>query len=299
MIYILLSSYNGEKYLSEQIESLLSQTYQNFKIIARDDHSSDRSLEILRSYGIEVVEPTENLGAKKSFSLLAEYAIMHDDCDYIMFCDQDDIWDCDKIEKTLMKIKELEVEYGEVPLLVYTDLEVVDEKLKLIDKSFFSYQRIFAKNINFHTLLMQNVITGCTILFNRKLAEIALPIPHNAIMHDWWLGLVASYFGHIGFLEEATLKYRQHGKNSLGAKGFNMRYMLNSMKKNHCLQQHVWQAKAFLDRYQERLDEESMQMLDFLSNLPQYSFFQKRVKIFKYQLFKHGWIRNIGIFFKI
>ena len=116
-IIILLSTYNGAKYLKNQIDSLASQTYDDFRIIARDDGSSDESLAILKLYDkIEIVDSRQNLGAKGSFAELLEYAVEHTDGEFFMFCDQDDVWKNDKIEKTLAKIQEMQYECGDIPL---------------------------------------------------------------------------------------------------------------------------------------------------------------------------------------
>ena len=142
MIVILLSTYNGEKYIKQQLDSLFSQTYKDFEIIVRDDKSMDNTLEILKSFDIKLVDSTQNLGAKKSFASLLEYAIQNSDAEYFMFCDQDDIWEKDKIEKTLKKMEEMGSEFGNVPLLVHTDLKVVDEKLNILSASMWKYQNI-------------------------------------------------------------------------------------------------------------------------------------------------------------
>lgn len=133
-ILILISTYNGEKYLKEQLDSIFSQSYKDFEIIARDDGSSDETINILKSYNIKILDTDKNLGAKLSFSTLLNDAVTNTDRGYFMFCDQDDIWKSDKIEKTITTMKELEKENTDLPLLVHTDLEVVDEKLNVLNK---------------------------------------------------------------------------------------------------------------------------------------------------------------------
>lgn len=309
-ISILLSTYNGEKYIKEQLDSLFSQTYKDFEIIVRDDISSDKTLEILKSYDVKIIESIENLGAKKSFSTLLEYALHNGDSDYFMFCDQDDIWNDDKIEKTLIKMQNLEKKYGNIPLLVHTDLEVVDEKLKTIHNSMWEYEYILPKCNRLNRLLIQNTITGCTMMINRKLAKKSFDIPKEAIMHDWWIGLVTGYFGRIGYINESTIKYRQHGNNTIGAKGFQiniLRHTLSLMKSlifkditylNH-IQINIVQAKAFLEQFRNELDDETIKMLEDFTALEQKSWSQKRTILLKYKLLKQGFIRNAGLFLKI
>ena len=299
-IIILLSTYNGAKYLKNQIDSLMSQSYDDFCIIARDDGSSDESSQILKSYDkIETIDSYQNLGAKGSFAELLEYAVKHTDGEFFMFCDQDDVWKNDKIKKTLVKMHEMEKQFEDTPLLVHTDLEVVDEKLNIINSSFMDFQKIDAMKNEFHNLLIQNTITGCTIMINRKLAEKCLPIPDGAIMHDWWIGLVASQFGKIGYLNESTIKYRQHKSNTIGAKGFDISFVLKSISKKVSLGGNISQAKAFLEQFKNELEDETIIMLQEFIMLEQNTWWQRRVILLKYKLLKQGFIRNIGLFLKI
>ena len=301
-ISILLSTYNGEKYLKEQLDSLFLQTYNDFNILIRDDGSTDKTKDILKEYKnnypnkMQIIEDDiGNLGSSKSFMKLLEYS---SDCEYIMFCDQDDVWLPEKTELTLKKIIEMEEEFGDIPLLVHTELEVVDEKLNTINSSFMNFQKIDPKKNKFHNLLIQNTITGCTVMINRQLAQMCLPIPDGAIMHDCWIGLVASKFGKIGYLDESMIKYRQHKSNTIGAKGFDVNFVLKSIKKVS-LGGNISQAKAFLKQFRNELDDKTIKMLEEFIALEQKSWSQKRTILLKYKLLKQGFIRNAGLFLKI
>lgn len=301
-LYVLLSTYNGEKYLKEQLDSLLLQSYKDFKIIARDDGSTDGTKEILKSYDIELLSSSENLGVKKSFETLLKYACENSDAKYFMFCDQDDVWNHDKIEQTFKKMQELENIYGKgIPLLVHTDLEVVNEKLETLSSSMWKSEHINPKANTLNKLLIQNTITGCTTMINRTLAMRSLSISSKAIMHDWWIGLIVGAFGKIGFIEESTMKYRQHGKNDTGAKNYNYSFIINKLKKfsDINIDKNIFQAKEFLEEYKEQLDEKSKIMLEDFSTIKEKRYFQKVSIIFKYRLFKYGLIRNIGLLLKI
>jgi len=298
-ISILLSTYNGAKYLKKQLDSLYAKTYSTVEIIARDDGSVDNTIEILKSYDVKLIETKENLGAKRSFAELLSYAVANSDSDYFMFCDQDDVWESDKVEKTLAKMQEMEKQFENIPLLVHTDLEVVDERLNSLNSSFMDFQKINPMKNNFHNLLIQNTITGCTVMINRKLAEICLPIPNGAIMHDWWIGLVASKFGKIGYVDEPTMQYRQHTSNTIGAKGFDVDFVLKSISKKVSLGGNISQAKAFLEQFENELDDEVVLMLQEFTSLEQKPWWQKRVVLLKYKLLKQGFIRNTGLFLKI
>ena len=298
-IYILLSTYNGEKYLKAQLDSLSSQTYKNFKLIARDDGSSDKTLEILKSYDIELLPSNENLGVKSSFETLLKYAFENSDADYFMFCDQDDVWNQDKVKLTLQKMYEMEKLYKNTPILVHTDLEVVDENLHTINPSFMKLQNLNEKKNGLNNLLIQNTITGCTAMINRDLAKLCLPMSSNAIVHDWWVGLVASYFGKIGYLQQSTIKYRQHTSNTIGAKGFDIGFVLKSISKKVSLGGNISQSKGFFQQFKNELDEDTIEMLQEFISLEQKTWWQKRAVLLKYKLFKQGFIRNTGLFLKI
>ena len=299
-LFILLSTYNGARYLHALLDSLQKQTYRDFQILARDDGSSDSIVEILESYNIKILDTKENLGAKKSFGALLDFALQNSDSEYFMFCDQDDVWEKDKIEKTLAKIQKMEIEYGDIPLLVHTDLEVVDEKLHMINSSFMNFQKIDPFKNRFRDLLMQNTITGCTLMFNRKLAQKCLPISDGVIMHDWWIGLIAGQFGKIGYLNESTIKYRQHIDNTIGAKRFGPSFIMKSIfSKKISLNENIFQAKVFLERFENELDIKTKIMLQEFTTLRQKTFWQKRVILWKYRLLKQGFIRNIGLLLKI
>jgi glycosyltransferase involved in cell wall biosynthesis len=298
-IYILLSTYNGEKYLKEQLDSLFSQNYKDFKLIVRDDGSTDRTKEILNSYDIELLSSCENLGVKKSFETLLKYAFENSDADYFMFCDQDDVWNQDKVKLTLQKMYEMEKLYKNTPILVHTDLEVVDENLHTINPSFMKLQNLNEKKNRLNNLLIQNTITGCTVMINRDLAKLCLPMSSNAIVHDWWVGLVASYFGKIGYVDDSTIKYRQHTSNTIGAKGFDIGFVLKSISKKVSLGRNISQSKGFFQQFKNELDEDTIEMLQEFISLEQKTWWQKRAVLLKYKLFKQGFIRNTGLFLKI
>lgn len=305
-IIILLSTYNGSKYLKNQLTSLASQTYKEFEIIARDDGSSDKSYDLLSKFTessslhVRVLPNHTNLGVKKSFELLAREAL-EGGANYMMFCDQDDIWEPEKVEKSLQKMQELEKFYPDTPLLVHTDLHVVDENLHLLDNSFWHYQNLDPSKDSLNRALMQNIVTGCTMMINRKLALLSLPIANEAIMHDWWIALVATQFGKIDFLDEQTMKYRQHSSNDTGAKKFNTQFIIKRIKELQEINfdKHIAQATAFLNHFQDQLDPDALRMLEEFTTIKEKPFFQRRKILIKHKLLKQGFIRNIAVMLKI
>ena len=235
MVTVLLATFNGEKFLEEQLNSLLNQSFSDFRIVIRDDGSTDNTLEIIERYKgispekIEICpsgEPTHS-AAGNFFKLIELY-----NDDYIMLCDQDDCWLPDKIEKTLAAMKKTEENFGnDTPILVHTDLKVVDEKLKIINNSFIKLQGLSPNFCELNNLLMQNCVTGCTSMFNKALLEKLFILPSTVAMHDWWIALIAAAFGKIVFLNESTILYRQHSNNEVGAKNVNdFSFIMNSFR---------------------------------------------------------------------
>lgn len=305
-VLILLSTYNGEKYLKEQLDSLFSQSYKNFEIIARDDVSIDKTVKILKSYNINILDSKKNLGPKKSFAALLEYALENTEAEYFIFCDQDDIWKKDKIEKTLNKMQSMEKTFSNIPLLVHTDLEVVDDRLNVLSDSFWKYEKKNPSLNRLNRLLMQSTVTGCTMMINRKLAKISLPIPQKCIMHDWWMSLVATQFGQISFISDATILYRQHANNDTGSSKFDiqkiiskgMMFLFYDELYKH-LDKNINQSKDFLKLYKKKLNKEEKIMLENFMNIKSKSFFEKRKILLKYGLLKQGFYRNLVLFLKI
>ncbi len=213
---VLMATYNGEKYLKEQIDSILNQTYQNIHLIISDDCSTDRTRDILKEYEenekITVFYQENNQGYVKNFEFLLNQVTS----ELYMFADQDDFWLPEKIEKSVEKLQKENLD------LVFGDLEVVDENLKTLYPSFSKLMlldRKIKRELNTDKLqYLYNCMTGCTILSKKKFLDKILPLPTNSkyVIHDYWLGLVVSLNGKVGYLETPYIKYRQHGNNQVG-----------------------------------------------------------------------------------
>lgn len=219
---ILLATCNGEAYLKEQIDSILAQSNQDWQLLIRDDESHDGTVSIIKDYlqkypsKIKLIEDSDShLGAKLNFQRLLE----HSDAEYIMFCDQDDVWLHRKIERTLKAMRTAEKNYPNKPIMVHSDLIVVDANLKKIADSLWAYQKIQPrKGDDLNRIILQNVATGCTIMINTRAKNVSLPVPKDAIMHDWWIAIKVAEHGKIVYIPDRLVLYRQHPNNLVGAK---------------------------------------------------------------------------------
>ena len=217
---IVLATYNGEKFLSEQIDSIIAQDYKNWRLLISDDGSKDRTVKIAENYcnidnRIILVNKDRQGGVVKNFSKALEFVTS----EYIMFCDQDDYWLPGKITHLKKLLMEKEVVVGKVPLLIFSDLIIVDEALKITNKSFFHGSNINPKdNFNPQFLLWRSAVYGCTVMFNKSLYDVAMPLPSEVTMHDQWFALKASLMGFVMYSNESHVYYRQHGNNVVGAK---------------------------------------------------------------------------------
>ena len=321
MIEILLATYNGERFLPEQIESITSQSFKDYHILASDDNSSDCTFEILRSYEsvlgekIKVVQSNTH-SAKENFYNLLDMA----DAEYIALCDQDDFWESDRLKKSLKAIQRLEKRYGkETPILVHSDLEIVDESLNSQNKKMseltgineaIKYAKKESKYLytistekSFSRYLVENNITGNTVIINKALLDI-YKRPEVSFMHDWWLGLIAFTFGKVGFLNECLVKYRQHESNELGAK--NPLELRNIKKRNKqrirenydCM---FAQVEEFLRLYKDELGKIrsadtyfARKYLNAFANMKSKNRVSKIRDILKYSFFKSSKILTIG-----
>ena len=223
-ICILLAVYNGAAHIACQLESILSQDHTHWELFIRDDGSSDGSQKVLQAYADRdpriflIRDNSEKLGASGNFSLLMEKAAGSSGR-YFAFSDQDDVWRPEKLSAQIKLMCRMEEKYPATPVLVHSDMEVVSENLAPIALSFMKYQGIrHIESDPLRILLIQNFVTGCTVMINRRLLEIALPVPQSALMHDWWLALCAACMGRIRFIDKPLVRYLQHGNNAVGAK---------------------------------------------------------------------------------
>lgn len=211
-VSIALATYNGARFLREQLDSIYAQTYKVFEVVATDDGSTDGTLQILeeyqRSHGLRFSVNEARLGFVKNF----EKAISLCDGDFIALSDQDDIWHPSKLEKLSRAI-------GDYPLAC-SDVRIIDGEGKTVADSYRKKLHIPVPPIGeqFYSLAFINFVTGSTCLFPRGFREKILPIPPEAISHDWWMGIQATLAGGIRYVAEQLVGHRQHGANAIGVK---------------------------------------------------------------------------------
>lgn len=299
MIDILVACYNGENFLKQQLDSLINQTYQDFNIILRDDGSKDSSLKILKQFKadypdkVTLIEGNPTKSAKNNFFELMKYA----KSEYIMFCDQDDVWLENKVEITLSKMKDTENAYGkDVPVLCHTDLSVADKDLNITHNSFFKMQKFDISKTSLNRALVQNIVTGCTVMINRALLNIAKGTNSNdVIMHDWWLFLIASAFGRVEAINSPTILYRQHENNQVGASDpSKASYYTNKFKTGSTLNLTYLQAEVFCNSFETILSDAQKNLIKEYMSFPQKSKLQKLISIAKNDFWKHSVPKKAG-----
>jgi glycosyltransferase involved in cell wall biosynthesis len=307
---IIAPLYNGARFLDEFLSGLRGQTHSRWRLWLRDDGSTDRTPDLARAAAaadprIQVVEDRAGarLGAAAGFGWLM--ARLPADARYVMCADQDDVWLPEKIARTLAAMTEAEAA-APGPVLVHTDLVVVDETLRVLHRSYWGHAGVDPEPVSLRRLIVQNVATGATVMLNRELRGLVGPLPAGAVYHDWWYACVAAAFGRVVAVREATVLYRQHDANVVGAPRAAPRwYQLPAatwaaMRRPGHLRAEVArtarQAGAFLERFESRLTEDDRRFLSAYAELPALPFFRRKARVIRLRLrAEHGVWRNLGV----
>ena len=220
MIAVILCTYNGEKYIEMQLQSLQNQTYKDIKVYIHDDGSTDSTLQIIESFmasnSLKCVimnDECKHRGAGPSFM----WALEHINADYYMFCDQDDYWLPTKVEHTYNRMMEVEWNNLGKPILIHTDLKLTDGQLNITTESFWKYSNFqvdISKDKQY--ISFGNIVTGCTMIINNEAKKVSYPYD-GKMLHDYWIALKVAKYGIIENIKEQTILYRQHGNNEAGA----------------------------------------------------------------------------------
>lgn len=298
-VSVLLSVHGDSIFLKDFLDSLKNQSFRDFVLLCRfDGPPSPAILSLVSGFPSAVVLPDQtHYNVISSYQRLLD-AAKETDTPYFMFADQDDVWHPDKIAWSVRKIMDAESSRpAGTPVLVHTDLRVVDEQLKQIAPSMIRYQCLNPARFSLADIMIQNNVTGCTTIFNRALASLAR-IPEEAICHDWYLALIAAAFGTIIFLPESTVDYRQHEDNVYGTvprKGL-LRHFFQRRHLHERVRLTQRQAGAFLDRFRANLSADQTRILqDWSRCLNEASYFKRLGTVWRHGFRKNDWLRTLGL----
>jgi len=288
-IDVLMATYNGQKYLKEQIDSILNQTYKNIHLIISDDLSTDKTIEILKEYEkkddrITVYLAGENRGYIKNF----EFLLGKVENNIYMLSDQDDVWLPDKIEKSYKALIERNVD------LVYTDALVVDKDLNTMYPSFWKYLKI-DKKVKYDDIrseYLYNCVTGCTLISKKEFIKYILPLPCKSefMVHDYWISLVVALKGKISHLDEPLIKYRQHGNNIIGSEKTSHKFTKFEQVRDLFLRVKIEHFQDYVDRpevFTKEQNEFNKKCLEYFNDIKNKKYINLRgLKIF-HKLYKY------------
>ena len=299
-IEVLMAVYNGSAYIREQIDSILNQTYENWHLTISDDGSTDGTDLIADEYAAKYPEQITRIYSGVRFGNARDHFMwLSENCTsrYMLYSDQDDVFNPEKMSRLMDAMQNAERQWGrDLPILVFSDQTVVDEKLNVIEPSLMRCQKQAFDSYDYHALLIQNVVTGGAMMVNRPLCSLAVQCRsrERIIMHDWWMAATAARFGKIIYLDEPLSLYRQHGGNSVGAKrvgsaGYIAGMMGNLRGVREMILRKKSQAGVFEETYTALLTAEDRQ---FLSRMKQS---RSGIRFYlKNRGYIHGFFRFMG-----
>lgn len=295
-LQVLLATYNGGDFISEQLNSLVNQTFVNFELLVSDDGSIDDTLHIVRSYSdriaTRIIDKPHRHG-KSTPKANFEFLIRSSSAPLLAFCDQDDIWDADKLANQVEFARRPE-NYGNQ--LFYCDARIVDASGRVVAASFFEDAKKDPTRNALNQILVENVVSGNMTMVRGEFARSAMPIPETSPGHDWWLAAHAAAAGALAHLPQQLLSYRQHSQNAIGAPGLSIRTVLREV---HAL------SKADLgeSRVSHKVDQARAiaELLNIqhgpaaaLGSLTSKSKLRRVETLFRHRLWHDNTIRNIG-----
>jgi glycosyltransferase involved in cell wall biosynthesis len=302
-----MATWNGSHFLEEQLHSLFCQTFQNFRLIVRDDASNDSTRQIVERFRsrysdrVIVRKNSTRQGACQTFSLLAEES----EAPYFAFCDQDDVWRSDKLQLELATAKNIEAEHGApTPVLVFSDMELIGHDNRLMARSVWEMKHMNPHRASLGAMLVQNLVSGCTMLGNRSLLLQSVPIPEDAFMHDFWFGLVAAAFGVLGPLDETTVGYRQHDHNTMGVgSGLQIADAFRRLFGDYAFTQGIaksrQQARKFAERYAGQLSPQQMEILQVWSKSKDLPAGIRQWTLYRNGLRRTRFLNNVGFLARV
>lgn len=296
IVSIFMATFNGEKYLDEQLASIFNQTYKEFRLIVTDDCSTDSTISIIKKWirlypnQITLIERKENSG--KPQITFMQMVNQFKDTEYYMFCDQDDVWFPDKIVISLNALKKIENKHGQnTPVLLGTEFVLTDKTLVPFrkQKKRLNYDKYCKSN----KVICYNLFTGCTVIFNHALSKIICIEDDPGFIHDWYIAFVASIFGVVGIIPDATIYYRQHESNAIGySTTMNLIRLIKKLKRSLQTDYYLL-AKRVYEKYSEKMDTGNQEMIrDFIS-IPNKGIAFRLKAYSKYKYWSPGIIRRI------
>lgn len=304
LIHIVCSAKNAERYLGAFVDGLVAQTHREWALWIRDDGSTDGTWALLQKLCarepriVFLVRGSGSWGSVRGFgSLLAQLPA---DATVVACGDADDVWMPQRLERTLAALQEAERESAG-PILIHSDLVVVDEELQVIAPSFWRSERVDPDFPSLRSLAIQNVAVGPTLLFNGALLAELRTVPATAIHQDWWIALVAAVTGRVVAVREPTVLYRQHGANTAGARLSSTWARLGAAwsvrgRVARDLDNTARQAAAVVERFGDRLSPVELQALQGLASIAELRGWRRRVAIVRWRWLRaHGVPRNVGV----
>ena len=307
-VEILLSTYNGAEHLETLLESIIGQDHNDVTLVVRDDGSSDATLAIIRNWQARYPDRIRffegrlegNVGAVGSFSRLLQASRAN----YVMFADQDDVWLPDKVRVTLDAMKRREgMVAPDQPILVHTDLTLVDQDLRTLSASSWAYSGIVpGRGRTFSRIMVENIVWGCTSMLNRPLIELVGSIPAGAVHHDWWIALVAAALGDVVSLRDSRILWRRHGLNVSDISNIQSNFFVAVFnakaareKLDKLFSENRIRVQLFVDRYGDRLKAQDLAAAKAFLHLPDRPKLARRLDIIRHGLLFSSRRRNLGL----
>jgi glycosyltransferase involved in cell wall biosynthesis len=317
-VHILCPVHNGARYLRAFLDSVGAQTHTDWQLWMVDDGSTDDSRLQLAAAAREdgrihvFPSPPSRLGAAGAFAWL--WARVPADAQWMAFADQDDVWRADKLARSLQALRAAVTDAdtdADTPAMVHTDLEVVDAELVTLAPSYWQQAGIVPTPPTFRRLVAQNVATGCTMLLNRALYERAGAIPAGVTMHDAWVACVAALTGTVVALPEPTVRYRQHGNNTLGARAAitnlplgaavarAVRALTGPNRVREQIEASARQAALLQERFAAHLSAHDRAFLERYAAIPTLPWWARKRAVAQLHCHpEHGLIRNAGVMWR-
>lgn len=302
MIDILLATYNGAPFIRRQLDSILEQSYTDWRLLIRDDGSKDDTARICHGYAskypdkISIVTEGSNSGsATGNFAIL----LRHAGAGCVMFSDQDDVWLPHKVQTTLTAMHRLEAQIGPgIPALIYTDLQVTDGALSLLNPSLMRHlNRNPHLNNDPRRLCLESPVYGNTVMINPSLKQMIDGFPAEVVCYDWWLALIAVTFGRLEFVDQATSLFRRHGNTISAAGRHGLRNYLGKNLDQHRYQinRALKQCRTFYATFGPRMTSQNQALFAAAGRIPESSWLMRRYLVLRHRLFKTGAVKNLGL----